>query len=235
MKKIKTSAKEDTPDYLGHRDRLRKTFCEAGADALNDYELLELLLFHSIPRKDVKSEAKRLIGHFGGINKVLQADIESLCAVEGISDRSALLIALAREIGTKCLEKKALDTEKLGSPELVAEFARAKLAHSRDEILMAVFLNAKNRVCGYDFISEGTTDCAVVYPKKIVRKALEKNACGIILAHNHPSGECEPSNDDISLTRKVKSAAETVDIKVLDHIIVGVSGYYSLVEKKIPF
>jgi DNA repair protein RadC len=229
--KNKNSVQEGKPDYYGHRDRLREKFISAGGAALHDYELLELLLFYAIPRKDVKAIAKRLIARFGSIRKVFSAGHEELLAVEGVTVNMAALVAVGRELCGRFLEEKTLDGEIMSSPEIVANFARAKLAHLKDEVLMAVYVNSKNRVCGYDFISEGTVDCAVVYPRKIVKKAIERNASGIIISHNHPSGECEPSADDISLTRKVKDAAGTVDIRVLDHVIVGTAGHYSFVEK----
>lgn len=223
------------PHYVGHRNRLRKRFMSGGAKSLLDYELLELLLFYSIPRKDVKKIAKELLDRFDTLSGVFSASPSELSKIKGVSESTAILVSLVRELMICISEDKALRGDVLSSPELVAKFARAKIGHLKQEVLLSIFLNAKNRICGYETISEGTTDCAVVYPRKIVKLALEKNACGIIISHNHPSGECEPSSDDISLTRKVQEAAKAVDLKVLDHVIVGKSGYYSFVEKGIVF
>ncbi len=235
MKKEKKDPAQDAvPHYRGHRDRLRKRFVSSG-DSMENYELLELLLFHSIPRRDVKELSKKILDHFGSLSKLMSASYDQLLAVRGISANSAVLILLVREMMARYYGDTALEGDVLSEPGLVAKFARAKLAHLGHEVLMAIFVNAKNRVCGFETISEGTTDYAVVYPKKIVRRAIERNACGIIISHNHPSGDCDPSQDDISLTRKTHDAAKLVDLRLLDHVIVGKSGYFSFVEKGISF
>ena len=223
------------PHYKGHRNRLRNSFTQTDGEGLQDYELLELLLFYSIPRKDVKEIAKNLLTEFKTLQGVLTAKFPDLCKLKGINRNSAVLIMLSRVLCMKYFMEKALEGEVLNSPDIVANFARAKIGNREDEAMMAVYLNAKNKVCGFDIISEGTVNYAIVYPRKIVKRALEKNACSIIIAHNHPSGNCEPSSEDIKLTKAVKDAAKVMDIKVHDHLIVGAGGYFSFVERNIQF
>jgi len=231
MKKFKISDK--SPHYHGHRARLREKFSNYGAESLHDYELLELLLTYVIPRKDVKEEAKALISRFKSLSGVLGADVKELCEVEGISANSAVLISLCRELAAKSLEEKIFNKDVLSSPQSVYDFSKVKLSHLENEVFMVIYLNTKNHVQGHEIIDEGTVDTAIVYPRKIVKSVIEKKASSVILVHNHPSGVCEPSNDDIRLTSAVKDSLKTVDVKVLDHIISGKSAYFSFREKNL--
>ena len=231
MKKFKVSDK--SPHYYGHRTRLREKFSSYGSESLHDYELLELLLTYAIPRKDVKEEAKSLISRFKSVSGVLGASVNELCKVEGISSNSAVLINLCRELAAKSLEEKIFNKDVLASPQSVYDFSKAKLSHLENEVFMVIYLNTKNHVQGHEIIDEGTVDTAIVYPRKIVKSVIEKKASSVILIHNHPSGVCEPSNDDIRLTSAVKDSLKTVDVKVLDHIISGKSGYFSFREKNL--
>ncbi len=226
---------EEKPDYIEHRKRLRGKFLRAGGAALNDYELLELLLTYAIPRKDVKGVAKELLKRFKCMAGVLNASVEELKQIDGVGESSAVLFQLVRELYSKWSHEKLTPEDLFSSPAKAAEFAKSKLAHLKDEAMLAIYVNSKNRICGFARISEGTIDHAVVYPRKIVKLAFEHNASGIILAHNHPSGECQPSSDDILLTENVKKAAIPLDLRVLDHIIVGSSGYFSFVENSVAF
>ena len=231
MKKSQISDKK--PHYLGHRQRLREKFSNYGVESLHDYELLELLLTYAIPRKDVKEEAKGLISRFKSISGVLGANVNELCEIEGISANSAVLIGLCRELVVKSLEEEIFNKDVISSPQSVYDFSKVKLSHIENEVLMVIYLNTKNHVQGHEIIDEGTVDTAIVYPKKIVKSVIEKKASSVILVHNHPSGICEPSNDDIRLTSAVKDSLKPVDVKVLDHIISGKSGYFSFREKNL--
>jgi DNA repair protein RadC len=221
------------PDHLGHRQRLREKFLNTGAAGLHDYELLELLLFHSVPRKDTKPLAKTLLARFGSLSAVLDASVDELRAVKSLSDTSIALFRLARELGTARLSEKLKDIESLSSPQAVVAFARSALAGLGYEAFLAVFLNAKNKVLGHQVVHEGTIDHAVVYPRRIIEAALARRAAGLILVHNHPSGETAPSEDDKRLTARIVDAAKHMDIRVLDHIIVGTSGYFSFAEQRL--
>ena len=221
------------PDHLGHRQRLRAKFLKTGSAGLHDYELLELLLFHAVPRKDTKPLAKALLARFGGLAAALDASADELRTVKGLSDTSVALISLTRELGTARLSEKLKDIDILNSPQAVVAFARSALAGLAYESFLVVFLNAKNKVLGHQVVHEGTIDHAIVYPRRIIEAALARRAAGLILVHNHPSGETAPSEDDKKLTARITEAAKHMDIRVLDHLIVGTSGYFSFAEKNI--
>lgn len=221
------------PHYLEHRKRLRQRFRKSGSNGLHDYELLELLLTYAIPRRDVKPVAKELIKDFGGIAGVLDAAQGELESRHSIGPASATLIRLIKEIYALYLEEGMRRKDVIASPKAVIDFARQKLSALSHETFMVVFLNIKNEVIDYELIHEGTVDRAVIYPRRVIESALTKNASGVILIHNHPSGHPEPSAEDKQLTRSVTEAARTVDLKVLDHLIVGKGGYFSFVENQL--
>lgn len=221
------------PHYLGHRERLREKFQKAGAAGLHDYEMLELLLTYALPRKDVKPIAKALLDRFGGFAGVLDASQRELEEAEGLGPISATLIRLVKELSAVYLAERMKERDVLSSPQAVVDFARAKLADLPHEAFMVVYLNTKNEVIEHEVIHEGTIDRAVVYPRRIIESALHHHAAGLILVHNHPSGHPEPSTEDQRLTRAIAEAARTVDIRVLDHIIVGKSDYFSFREHRI--
>lgn len=222
----------DTESALGHRERLRKKYLQAGIGALHDYEQLELLLTFVIPRKDVKPIAKNLLKTFKSFSRVFDASLEELCAIKGIGENTAILIKLIRDSSAKYLEDKTLSVDAVANPAAVIAFVRMALSGLQNETFMILYLNVKNHVIDYD-ISQGTVDYAAVYPRNIIQGALRRNATAIILVHNHPSGHCDPSKEDINLTATVKSACKTVSINLLDHIIVGKGGYTSMAEKSL--
>ena len=224
---------EDKPDYLGHRKRLRERFRKNGAEGMHDYEMLELLLTYAIPRKDVKPYAKDLIKRFGSLSGVLDAGQKELEGVAKIGPVSSTLIRLVKELCGAYLAEKIKGREMLSSPQAVLDFARMKLAGLPHEAFMVIFLNAKNRVLDYKVLQEGTVDRAVIYPRRIVEEALAQHAAGIIFVHNHPSGDAQPSPEDKQLTRSLVEAARTIDLRVLDHLIVGKEGYCSFVESRL--
>ena len=224
---------EIKPDYLEHRKRLRERFYNAGAEALHDYELLELLLTYAIPRLDVKPIAKALMKRFGSLNAVFDASQDELESVRGVGAASAILIRLVKQLFAAYLEERMEGKDVLSSPGAVVEFARVKLAGLPHEAFMAIYLNVKNRVIDHEVLQEGTVDRAIVYPRQIIKAALAHKAAGLILSHNHPSGDPEPSQEDKHLTRSVIEAARTIEIRVLDHIIVGKNGYFSFQENRL--
>lgn len=219
--------------YLGHRERLRERFQRAGPGALHDYELLELLLTYAIPRKDVKGLAKELIGRFGGLGGVLDASQRELESVRGMGPRSATLVRLVKELCAAYLSEKIEGRDALSSPRAVVDFARAKLAGLPHEAFMVIYLNAKNEVLGHEIIHEGTLDRAVIYPRRVIESALARRAAGLILVHNHPSGHPEPSAEDRNMTRAIYEAARAVEIRLLDHLVVGKLGYFSFAESRL--
>jgi DNA repair protein RadC len=224
---------EAKPDYLGHRRRLRERFRKNGSAGMHDYEILELLLTYAIPRKDVKPLAKKLIRRFGGLSGVLDASPEELETILHIGPLSSTLIRLVKEICGAYLAERMTHKDVLSSPQAVLDFARIKLAGLPHEAFMVIFLNAKNKVLGHKILQEGTVDRAVIYPRRIIEEALARHAAGLILVHNHPSGDSEPSPEDKQLTRAIGEAARTMDLRILDHIIVGKENYCSFVERQL--
>ena len=223
---------DNAPHFYGHRERLRKKFL-VSADSLANYELLELLLTYSIPRKDVKPLAKQLLTHFNNIHTILNAEIDELLEVPGISHRSAILIRLINQLETKSLTDKLISQVSVVSPEEVVAFARKKIAFLADEAFMIIYLNSRSKIEHYEIINEGTVDRAVVYPRNVIRTALKQNAKSLIFIHNHPSGECTPSANDIVMTENLAQAAEAVEIHVMDHIIVSKTDYFSFREENL--
>ncbi len=227
---------EEKPGYLEHRKRLRERFRKSGAEGMHDYEILELLLTYAVPRKDVKPRAKELVRRFGSLPGVLDATQKELEEVAEIGPISSTLIRLIKETCSVYLAEKAKDTDALSSPGAVLDFARMKLAGLPHEAFMIIFLNTKNKVLDYKVLHEGTIDRAVIYPRRMVEEALGRHASGIILVHNHPSGDTGPSAEDKQLTRSLIEAARTIDLRVLDHIIIGKEGYCSFSESRLmPF
>ena len=197
---------------------------------MRDYEILELLLTYAIPRKDVKPAAKKLIERFKSIPGILDADLKEIGSVEGMGQASSILVKLIKDICGLYLLEKMRRKDFLASPKAVIDFARVKIAGLPHESFMVIYANVKNEVLAHEVLQEGTLDHAVVYPRRILESALAHHAAGLVLLHNHPSGHCEPSQSDKALTRKLCDALRAVDMRVLDHIIVGKGGYYSFAE-----
>ena len=218
------------PHYLEHRKRLRDRFQKAGIDGLHDYELIELLLTYAMPRVDVKPIAKELIKRFGGLAGIMDATQGELETVAGMGPVSATLLRTVKAALSAYMSERMRKRDVLSSPSAVIDFARAKLAGLAHEAFMVIYLNVKNEVIEHEVLHEGTLDRAIVYPRKVVEAALIHHAASLILIHNHPSGHPEPSQDDKRLTRSIVEAARTLEIRIVDHIIVGRDGYFSFIE-----
>jgi DNA repair protein RadC len=216
----------------GHRARLRKKFLSSGLTALHDYETLEMLLTFVIPRRDVKPIAKALLLQFKELHAVFDASSKELQQVKGIGENAAVLFVFLRELCNGYLESKAFGTDFVHAPASVIDYARMKVGGEQNEFFMVLYLNTKNHVIDYD-CQEGTINRAAVYPRNILRRCLDIHAAAIILVHNHPSGLCEPSPADRRLTDSIKKVVNTVEIKLLDHIIVSKAGYSSFAELKL--
>ena len=218
----------DPPHYHGHRDRLRARFCEAGDDALADYELLELLLFRSIPRRDVKPLAKDLIRRFGSFAEALAAPAAQLREVDGLGEAVAtdlkLVEAAARRLARGAVAKRPV----LSSWSSVLEYCRTAMAFAEREQFRILFLDKRNSLIADEMQQSGTVDHTPVYPREVVKRALELSATAVILVHNHPSGDPTPSQADITMTRQITDVARPLGIAVHDHIIVGRDGHASM-------
>ncbi len=206
---------------LGHRERLRMRFMAGGVSAVADYELLELVLFRAIPRKDVKPLAKRLIARFGDFNGAISAEPGRLREIEGLGDAAIRELKIVEAAAHRLTQTRIANRPVLSSWDAVLDYCRATMAHRGTEEFRVLFLDAKNRVLSDEARSPGTVDQAAVYPREVLKRALELGASAMILVHNHPSGDPEPSKADIALTRALVRAAEAVDIAVHDHVIIG--------------
>lgn len=224
---------EGRPHWWGHRERLRERFLRTGAKGLQDYELLELLLSYAIPRKDVKPQAKELLRRFGSLAGVLDAPLEEVQEVKGIGPRAAALLRLAKEMGEVYLGERMRGVDVLSSPSRVVDFCLFRLKGEGEEKFMVIYLNVKNEVMDYEVIQEGTVDRSVVYPRRVAEKALRRRAASVIVVHNHPSGHPDPSPEDRRITRELVEALRPLEIRLLDHIIVGKKGYFSFRERGI--
>ena len=212
----------------GHRERLRERFAKAGFDGFHDYEVLELLLTFIFRQGDVKPLAKNLIKSFGSFDKVLDASVEDLVKVKGMGNTSALGIHAFREVMAYYFKIHASnDKEQITKMSALVEMLRARIGHKHNEVLFAVFLNAKNEVLASKELAEGSVSQASAYPRRIVEEALKQKATSIILAHNHPGGVAEPSDQDESITSEIKKALALVEISLQDHIILANNDYYS--------
>ena len=215
------------PSYLGHRQRIKEKYEKSGIDGWLDYEVLELALSYAIPRKDTKPIAKELISRFKTINGVLDSDIKELRTINGISNHTALFLNLLKDIAILYLEKGLHNKDLLSSPQVVYDYLKASLKGAVDEEFKTLFLDSRNQLIAIETLKTGTVNRSVVYPRKIVERALYNHAAGVIIAHNHPAGTLQPSQDDSTITNAVKTALETIDIVLLDHIIIGGNGYFS--------
>ena len=217
--------------YEGHRQRLRKRFYESGLDSFHDYETLELLLFYAIPRKDVKPLAKTLLEKFSGLKGLLDGQISEIEKIEGISSYTAILIKLVKDLGTLYLKEKAKDRPQITSTSELLNYCKASMGGLKDERFSVIYLNAQNKIIKIETIQEGIVNQAVVYPRKVLERALKHKASAIILGHNHPSGNVRPSEADIKLTKAIQETARVLEILVHDHIIIGENRFFSFREK----
>jgi len=200
-------------------------------DGWLDYEVLELVLSYAVARKDTKPISKELLTRFKTINGVLDADREELKSVPGISEHAALFFNLIKDVTILYLENGLHDKDLLSSPEAVFDYLKASLKGSRDEEFKTLFLNSRNQLIAVETLQTGTVNKSAVYPRKIVERSLYHHAVGVIIAHNHPGGTLKPSRDDCAITKVIKDALRTVEISLLDHIIIGGNGYFSFKSK----
>jgi len=218
---------DEEPHYRGHRTRLRERFAEVGEQAMRDYELLELMLFRSIPQRDVKPLAKAMIARFGSFAEVIGAPRERLIEIDGVGEATALDLKLveaaARRLARGAIGQRAV----LASWKDVIEYCRTAMAFSEREQFRILFLDKRNFLIADEVQSNGTVDHTPVYPREVVKRALELSASALILVHNHPSGDPTPSNADIRMTNDLQNIAKPLGIALHDHIIVGRNGHAS--------
>ncbi|GAB5505789.1 MAG: DNA repair protein RadC [Rhizobiaceae bacterium] len=221
-------AQAPKPHYHGHRQRLRDRFAKDGASGLQDYELLELMLFRIIPRADTKATAKALLARFGSFPEVLGAPLNLLQEVEGIGKTAALEIKVFAAAAERMARGAIASRQVLSSWAEVINYCRAAMAFEPREQFRILFLDRKNLLIADEVQQTGTVDHTPVYPREIVRRALELSATAIILVHNHPSGDPTPSRADIDMTHTIINTATPLGITVHDHIIIGRDGHTSM-------
>jgi DNA repair protein RadC len=212
----------------GHRQRLRDRFLRAGREGLQDYELLELVLFRSIPQRDVKPLAKDLLQQFGSFAEVIGASFQRLTQIRGLGEQTALDLKIIEAAGCELAKGAIPKREILSSWTAVIDYCRASMAYSEVEIFRILFLDKRNGLITDEIQQSGTVDHTPVYPREVVRRALELNASALILVHNHPSGDPTPSQADIKMTREIADIAKPLGVILHDHIIVGRNGHASL-------
>ncbi|MCK5284741.1 MAG: DNA repair protein RadC [Alphaproteobacteria bacterium] len=219
--------KKDVPHYHGHRDRLRHRFVKNGANALQDYELLELILFSSIPRRDVKPLAKTLLTTFGSLPELLAAPINQITKIKGISENTAITLKTISATATRMMKQELMQKPILNNWTRLMDYCQATMALEKKEHFRILFLNKKNEMIADEIQNSGTVDHTPAYPREIMKRALELEATAMILLHNHPSGDPKPSQADIDMTHSIIQSAEPFNIKIHDHIVISHNGYVS--------
>ena len=221
------------PHYVGHRDRARQRFNEVGSGGLKDYELLELVLHLAVPRVDTKQLAKDLLTRFGSFSEVLGASVEQLSAVKGLKKSSATNLKIVQAAAQRFGRDTLRDQPVLGSWGALIDYCRAHMAFEAVEQFRILFLDKKNKLIKDEVQQVGTVDHTPVYPREVIKRALELNATALILAHNHPSGDPQPSSADLQMTKAIIEIAEPLGIAVHDHVVIGRNGHYSMKAQKL--
>ena len=215
------------PGHSNHRDRLRKRFFEGGGAAPGPHEFLEMLLFQADKRRDTKPVARALIDRFGGLAAVLRAGHGELTKVKGVGDAAAAAIMVVAEAASRLAREEAMDRPVLDSWDRVLAYLRVEMAHRTTESFRILFLDTKNRLIGDEEQQTGTVNHTPLYPREVIKSALDRGASAIIMVHNHPSGDPSPSRADISMTREVREIGKGLGIAVHDHVIVARGGHSS--------
>ncbi len=215
------------PDHGGHRRRLRQRFMKNGADALPDYELLELLLFPALPRRDTKPLAKALLKKFGSFAEVISAEAGELKAIDGIGEAAMIALKTVQAAAHRLAHDEVIDRPVLASWDKLLNYCKVSMAYEKSERFRILFLNRKNVLIADEVQQTGTVDHTPVYPREVIKRALELGATAIIMVHNHPSGDPSPSRADIEMTNEVRDAAQKLGIVLHDHLIISKSGHNS--------
>lgn len=214
-------------DYHGHRERLRNRYRDGGDAALADYEILELLLFRLIPRRDTKPIAKALLTRFGTLGGVFGAPVSLLKEVKGVGDAVALELKLVASVAQRMLKSELTGKPVLSSWKSLIDYCHTAMAHEAREQFRLLFLDKRNALIADEVQGLGTVDHTPVYPREVVKRALELSATAVILVHNHPSGDPTPSRADIDMTKTIIDTAKPLGITVHDHVIIGKNGHVS--------
>jgi len=222
--------------HKGHRQRIKERYMNDGSlDSFEDHEALEMLLYYCYPQKDTNAIAHKMINEFGSFSLLTEAHPKEIAKRCNVSENIAILVSMIPHLSRKYLNGKWGEKPEMSNSKLVGEYCISLFANTYYECFYILCLDNQRRLIRAELVHKGSIDSSAVYPRIIVESALKNKAASVVLAHNHPGGGLLPSKGDIDVTRKVKSALNTVDIEVMDHIIAGGDKYYSFVEKKIPF
>jgi len=215
----------------GHRKRLRERFLRSGFDGFHDHELLELLLSYAIPRRDVKPIARELLTEFSSLSAVLDASIEALQNTPGVGEHAAILLTMTPRLGDRYHQDRWRHTSSFQSTRQAVNYLTSVLGTERNEVFCLLALNSRNGLIAKEEIQRGSVNRTAVYPRLVVETSLKHRATAVILAHNHPGGDPNPSTADRQLTRKLKRILNDLDITVHDHIIIAGPSYFSFAEQ----
>jgi DNA repair protein RadC len=222
------AAAEAQPHYIGHRQRLRQRFLEGGSSAVSDYEVLELILFRAIPIRDLKPLAKGLLETFGSFSEVISAPVERLKEIKGLGEAAVAELKIVQAAAQRLARGEVKQRSVLSSWANVIEYCRSAMAFAEKEQFRVLFLDKRNQLIADEVQQTGTVDHTPVYPREVVKRALELSATAVVLVHNHPSGDPTPSRADIEMTKAIVEVAKPLGIAVHDHLIVGKHGHASL-------
>lgn len=224
--------RKQQPHHVGHRGRLRERFIKAGMEGFAEHEVVELLLTLAIPRGDTKPAAKALLARFGNLRGILDAPPEEVQSVQGVAGVTAINLRVIRAAATLYLQQVSEGGELLREPEHLRDFWRAKIGMLQHEVFAVAYLDSACKLLrdGVEILQEGTTNRAAVYPRRIIEAALRREAAALVLAHNHPNGDVQPSEQDKVITRAIVLAAETVELRILDHLVVSQQEAFSFRE-----
>lgn len=214
----------DEPDYIGHRNRLRERFMAGGAEALADYEMLELLLFQALPRRDTKPIAKALISKFGSFSGAITAPPEALREIKGIGDSAIMCLKTVAASAHRLAREEVMARPVVGSWDQLLGYLRGVMAHEQNEQFRVLFLDTKNGLIADEKQQDGTVNHTPVYPREVIKRALQLGATAIIMVHNHPSGDPTPSGADVEMTREILDIGKKLGVTLHDHVIVARGG-----------
>ena len=214
----------------GHRQRLRDKFLNSSLEGFHDYEIIELLLTLGTPRKDCKQSAKEALMKFGTLKAVLEADAVDLKTVRGIGDKNVFGLKIAQAVARRYLADRVVDKDFIRSSKEVLEYLQHNLRDKNREVLMVIYLNGRNQIIKMEEVFEGTLSTSAVYPWEVVKRALDNEAAALLFVHNHPSGNPNPSKEDLTITNKLKEASQSIDVVVHDHLIIAGNEVYSFTD-----
>jgi len=214
----------------GHRQRLREKFLKSGLDGFHDYEIIELLLTLGTPRTDCKQSAKDALKTFGSLKAVLEADAKELIKIKGIGNNNVFGLKMTQDVARRYLADRIVDMDYVRSSDDVLAYLKHNLRDKNREVFLVIFLNGRNQIIKMEILFEGTLSTSAVYPREVVKRTIDNDAAALVFVHNHPSGNPNPSQDDLTITKKLKKAVQAIDVSVHDHLIIAGNDVYSFAD-----